>query len=231
MERKVNVENELEDRNVSLVLVEKAKSLSVNNTADFESAGIFKKQLEGHLAAWVERFEELRVLTKAAYDKVLSDKRIACTPIEDAIKTVKEALNAYATRCENERRAAQAKADAEARAKAEAERQALLDRAAEAKTTKKQDELLERAELVYEKPVIVEREIPKTIHVGDSRITQRSGTEVVLVDMKVLCGEIVAGRVPITVVEVKQKVLNEWVKSAGIKACPGLQIRPKVTVI
>lgn len=221
----------MENKNVSLVLVEKAKSLSVNNAADFEAAGIFKSELKEHLASWIEKFEPLRLKTKDAYDEVLKDKRLVCAPIEEAIGIVGNALNTYATRLENERRAAQAKEDAEARAKAEAERQALLDRAAKAKTAKKQDELLERAELVYERTIVVEREIPKTVHFGDISITQRNNIEVILTDMMTLCGEIAAGRVPVTVVDIKPKVLNQWVKSAGIKICAGLQIRPKVTVI
>lgn len=225
------MESKLESKNVSLDLVEKAKCLTVNNAADFEAAGIFKNELKEHLASWIEKFEPLRLKTKDAYDEVLKDKRLVCAPIEEAIKIVGNALNTYATRLENERLATQAKADAVARVEAEAERQKLLDRAAAAKTETKQSELFQRAELVYEKPVVVEREIPKTTHIGDISITQRSGTEVILVDMKALCGEIAAGRVPVTIVDIKPKVLNQWVKSAGIKICAGLQIRPKTTVV
>lgn len=228
MERKVNVEG----KSVSLDLVEKAKGLSVNNAADFEAAGIFKNELKEHLASWIEKFEPMRIKAKATYDEVLNEKRLVCAPIEEAIKIVGDAINAYATRCENERRAAQAKADAIVRAEAEAERQRLLERAAAAKTETKQAELLERAELVYEKPVIVEREIPKTIHTeAGAKITQRSDIEVILTDMKALCSEIAAGRVPVTVVDVKPQVLKSWIKSTGIKVCPGLQIRPKIIVV
>lgn len=217
--------------NTSLALLDKAKTLAINNPEDYLLAGTFKSELKAQLDMWVDKFEPLRLKTKASYDEVLLQKKLVCEPYEQAIKVVGTAINAYATRLENERRAAQAKAEAQARADAEAERQRLLERAAAAKTESKQEELLERAENVYVEPVLVERQIEKMVKTEGGKMVQRKELEVSLCDMKLLCTEIAAGRVPITVVDIKPAVLKSWVKYAGIKQCPGLVIREKIIVV
>lgn len=215
----------------SLALLDKAKSLAVNNPEDYLFAGTFKGELKSQLDMWVEKFEPLRLKTKASYDEVLKQKRIVCEPYEQAIKIIGDAINAYATRLENERRAAQAKAEAIARAAAEVERQKLLERAAAAKTESKQEELLERAENVYVEPVLVERQVERTVKTEGGKMTQRKELEVSLADMKLLCTEIAAGRVPATVVDIKLANLKLWIKAMGIKQCPGLSIREKIIVV
>lgn len=217
--------------NTSLALLDKAKALVVNSPEEYLLAGTFKSELKTQLDVWVEKFEPLRLKTKASYDEVLKQKRIVCEPYSTAIEVVGRALNAYATRVENERRVAQARLEAQARAAAEKERQELLDRAAAAKTESKQEELLTRAENVYVEPVIAERKIEKMVKTEDVKMVQRKELEVALCDMKQLCAEIAAGRVPVTVVDIKPLVLKSWVKSAGIKQCPGLSIREKIIVV
>ena len=221
----------IEAENTSLALLETAKTLVVNDYDDYVNAGKFKSQLKAELDGWVGKFEPLRLKTKAAYDEVKAQKDLVCDPYEQAIKVVGAAINAYATRLENERRAEQAKAEAKARADAEVERQKLLERAASAKTESKQEELLERAENIYVEPVIVERQIEKMVKTEDVKMIQRKEIEVSVTDMSLLCMEIVAGRVPATLVDLKLQVAKSWVKAAGIKACPGLNIREKIIVV
>lgn len=217
--------------NTSLAVLDRAKSLTVNNPDDYVAAGTFKSELKSQFDMWVEKFEPLRLKTKASYDEVLKQKRIVCEPYSIAIEVVGAAINAYATRLEVERRAAQARLEAQARAAAEVERQKLLERAASAKTESKQEELLERAEQVYVEPVIAERKIEKMVKNEDVKMVQRKELEITLVDMHLLCMEIVAGRAPITVIDIKPMVLKSWIKSAGIKQCPGLSIREKIIVV
>lgn len=227
-----NMETTFEEAgNTSLALLDKAKSLVVNTPEDYLFAGTFKSELKSQLDMWVEKFEPLRLKTKASYDEVLKQKRIVCEPYSAAIEVVGKAINSYATRLENERRAAQARLEAQARAAAEVERQKLLERAAAAKTESKQEELLERAENVYVEPVIAKREIEKMVKTEDVKMVQRKELEVTLTDMKLLCVEIVAGRVPVTVVDTKLANLKTWVKAMGIKQCPGLSIREKTIVV
>ena len=212
-------------------ILERANGLVVCDSDTYEAAAILKKELKAEYESWVEKFEPLRIRAEATYDEVLNEKRKTCEPYEKAITIVGNALNSYATKLAEERRAAQAKADAAARAAAEKERQVLLERAAAAKSGAKQEELFERAEMVFEKPVIVERKIAKTIKTEAGNVTQREGIEVIVVDIKLLCAEIGAGRVPITVVGERQRELAAWVKAMGVKACPGLIIRPKTIVV
>src|SRR4030066_33174 len=145
----------VEAGNTSLALLETAKTLVVNDYDDYVNAGKFRSRLKAEMDGWVGKFEPLRLKTKAAYDEVNAEKKRVCDPYEQAIKVVGTAINAYATRLENERRAEQAKAEAKARADAEVERQKLLERAAVAKTESKQEELLERAENVYARQATV----------------------------------------------------------------------------
>lgn len=217
--------------NTSLALLDKAKSLVVNSPEDYLLAGTFKSELKSQLDMWVEKFEPLRLKTKASYDEVLKQKRIVCEPYSAAIEVVGTAINAYATRLNREREMAQAKAEAVARAAAAKVQQELLERAAMAKTASKQEELLERAENVYIEPVQVERKIEKMVKTEDVKMVQRKELEVSLTDMNLLCMEIVAGRVPVTVVDIKVANLKLWVKAMGIKQCPGLSIREKIIVV
>jgi len=221
----------VEAGNTSLALLETAKTLVVNDYDDYVNAGKFRSQLKAELDGWVGKFEPLRLKTKAAYDEVNAEKKRVCDPYEQAIKVVGTAINAYATRLENERRAEQAKAEAKAKADAEVERQKLLERAAAAKTESKQDELLERAENVYVEPVIVERQIEKMVKTEDVKMVQRKEIEVSVANMGLLCMEIIAGRVPPTVLDIKLQILKSWIKAAGIKSCPGLHIREKIIVV
>ncbi len=221
----------VEAGNTSLALLDKAKALMVNNREDYTAAGVFKNELKTELDMWLAKFEPLRLKTKAAYDEVKAQRDLVCEPYEQAIKVVGTAINAYATRLENERRAEQAKAEAKARADAEIERQKLLERAAMAKTESKQEELLERAENVYVEPVQVERKIEKMVKTEEVKMIQRKEIEVSIADMGLLCMEIVAGRVPATLVDLKLQVAKSWVKATGIKACPGLNIREKIIVV
>lgn len=217
--------------NTSLSLLNKAKSLEVTSPEGFVAAGTFRGELKAELDMWIDKFEPLRLKTKASYDEVLAQKRRVCEPYEQAIKIVGVAINAYATRLENERKAEQAKAEAKAKADAEIERQKLLERAANAKTESKQEELLERAENVYVEPVQVARKIGRMIRTEDVKMIQRKEIEVSIADMVLLCAEIGDGRVPATLVDLKLGVAKSWVKSAGIKSCPGLDIREKTIVV
>ena len=212
-------------------IIERVKGLAVSDQATYEAAAALKKELKNEYESWVEKFEPLRIRAKATYDEVLNEKRKTCEPYEKAITIVGNALNSYATKMAEERRVAQAKAEAAARAAAEKERQALLERAAVAKKESTQEALLEQAENVYVEPVIVPREIAKTIKTEAGNITQREGIEVIVVDIKLLCGEIAAGRVPITVICEKQRELAAWVKAMSVKSCPGLVIRGKTIVV
>lgn len=216
---------------VALMLLSEAKLLVVNNPDDYEKAGLFKKVLKDGLQRWVDEYESLLARTKAAYDEVRDKKKLVCKPYEDAIDEVNRKLSVYATRLADARLIQQLKLEAQARAAAEVERQKLLERAAAAKTESKQEELLERAEAVYTEPVIAERKIEKMLKTEDVKMVQRKELEVFITDMHLLCLEVVAGRVPVTVIDVKQAVLKSWVKSAGIKQCPGLAIREKIIVV
>lgn len=215
----------------TLAIFERVKGLAVSDQATYEAAAILKKEMKTEYESWVEKFEPLRIRAKATYDEVLNEKRKTCEPYEKAIAIVSNALNSYATKLAEERRVAQAKAEAAARAAAEKERQVLLERAIAAKKESTQEALLEQAENVYIEPVIVPREIAKTIKSEAGNITQRESVEVIVTDIKLLCAEIGAGRVPITVICEKQRELNAWVKAMNVKACPGLIIRGKTIVV
>lgn len=219
-------------------IIERANELVVCDPETYEAAATLKKQLKEQMALRVADFspfyenaQEAYTKSKIARDGIKKQMELACEPYERAIAVVGNALNSYATELAEERRVAQAKADAAARVAAEKERQALLERAAAATKASTQESLLESAENVYVKPVIVPREIAKTIRTEAGNITQREGLEVIVVDIKLLCAEIGAGRVPITVIGEKQRELASWVKAMSVKVCPGLIIRPKTIVV
>ena len=222
----------------SPAIIERVSGLVVCDQKSYEAAAVLKKELKEQMALRINDFSPYYENAQDAYEKAKIARdgfkkqiALACEPYEKAITIVGNALNDYATKLAEERRVAQAKSDAAARAAAEKERQALLERAAAATKASTQEALLSRAENVYVEPVIVPREIAKTIKTEVGNITQREGIEVIVTDIKLLCAEIGAGRVPVTVIGEKQRELASWVKAMGVKACPGLVIRGKTIVV
>ena len=90
---------------------------------------------------------------------------------------------------------------------------------------------LEQAEAVYPDVVFAESQ-PKTIKVeAGGSITGKTDIEVLVTNLQLLCGEIGAGRIPITVLKgIHETNLKAWVKLNGKKGIevPGLLIKTKI---
>jgi len=199
----------------------KSKLVQINNESDYLFAAEFVKKIKGMLAKNIANL-------KPAKDAVAEREEKEIKPLKCAEAFVREKINNYLNDQEIKRRLEQSKAEAEAKAIADKEREKLLAQAIKAEEkgkVEKAEELIEKAEMIYDAPVIVPNNIPKTIKSENVSTTRRSDIKITIEDPMTVLKGIVAGTIPITVIDFKDQVLKAWIKSSGIRHVPGIHIQ------
>lgn len=218
------MEKEIETE--ALQLQEQYQSLTVVDEGSYLVAGDALKSIKEYKNKILEYFKPIKEAAQVAHKGIVAKEKEALLPAEQIEFTLRNEINRYLTKIENERKAEQRRLEAEAAAKAEAERQKLLEKAAKAKTEEKAEELLEKAEEVYAAPVFAPTTVAKTERTGYSTITKKTDIRVSVLDVKLLLKEIVAGRFPESVVDIKLYSCKTYCKAMGLKGkdVPGLLI-------
>lgn len=213
----------------ALTLKQRADALQIVTPEDYTASAEFKKSLKDLDKSIVTFFEPMKKSTHEAWKSVCNKENEARKPITEADTIVTKKRTAYYDEQERIRTAAEAKAQREAEEAAKKERERLLALAVKAEEKgkdEKADEWLDKAESVYVEPVFVAPVVAKTVKLdGGGSITRIKDVEITVVNLLDLVKEVAAGRVPITVLEVKPGALKTWVKAVDIKTVPGLVIK------
>lgn len=217
----------------ALTLYEQATTLTISTQEDYAVAGSLAKTLKEMKKNIEDYFAPLKKSTHEAWKAVCAKENEALSPVKEADTIVRRTMGVYLDEQERIRREAEAKARAEAEERARKERERLLAQAVKAEEkgqAEKAEEKFEQAELVYAAPVVVESAIDKTVKVGDAAVTRKTDLQITVTDLKALCAEVAAGRVPVTVIDVKAGPLKQWAKLNQVTTCPGLHIKEVATV-
>lgn len=214
----------------ALSLKEHASLIVVTDEASYLRAGRFAKDIKDHKNRIIEYFRDTKKTAELLHKKIVKQETDALQPLKDADKIIRTAISAYLTEQERIRKEAQEKAEREAAEAARKEQERLLQRASNAETkgdTEKAEALLEKAENVYVRPVVVPSVVQKTTKLDTGSITQKKEIEVTITDPVSFIRAITERKAPATCVEFRLSVIKTWVKSMGIKngEIPGLLIK------
>jgi vacuolar-type H+-ATPase subunit I/STV1 len=217
----------------ALTLYEQATLLSVTDQASYQSAGELAKTLKSMGTKILDFFAPMKKSTHEAWKSVCSRENEALAPIKEADALLRKNMTRFIDEQEHIRREEQRKLEEAAREAARKEQERLLAQAAKADEKGKADkaeDLLERAENVYVAPVFVPAAVDKTVTINNGSVTRKTDLVITVTDLKALCGEVFAGRVPTTVLEAKPGALKSWAKINQVKQCPGLVIQETSTI-
>lgn len=213
-----------------LDIFEQAKTLRIKTADDFTRSA----ELLAFINAEIERIEDQcsEPIGKAyaLHKQLCNDRTNALKPWHESKLVISKARNDYNIERERIRAEERRKAEAKAAETARKEQERLLGMAAVAKTTKKQEELLERAENVYVAPVVLEPEKELTIRVSTGgTISSKEDFDIVVTDVVEICKAVAGGDLPVGIIEVKCAALKTFVKLQKLEQgdIKGFDIRPK----
>jgi len=224
---KIDQEEEVIEQQ-ALTLYEKATLLKVVDQTSYAAAGELAKTLKDMKTQIVTFFAPMKKSTHEAWKSVCGRENEALNPVNEADALIRKSMGGYLDEQDRIRREEQRKAEEAARETARKEQERLLAQAAKAEVkgqAEKSEELLERAENVYVQPVLVPAAVEKTVSLDNGSVTRKTDLQITVVDLKALCVEIAAGRVPVTVIEAKPGALKSWAKINQVASCPGLIIK------
>lgn len=211
------------DKSKSISLIEQANNLQVMDEGSFNLAVKLGLELEKEIKQIESKWTPLVKAARIAYEADRNAMKSELEPRCKAQAFLSSERVKYKVEQDRIAQAEQARLEREAYEKAEKERQKLLNKAVQAQTPEKQEELLEKAEQVYAQPVFAESAMPKTVKSESGSITFIKDIEVVVIDPKAVCKAISEGLIPVTCVEFKN--LKQWIKLNNIKTFEGLCIK------
>lgn len=212
----------------ALTLKQRAETMQIVTPGDYQSSAEMRKVLKDLDKNIVAFFEPMKKSTHKAWKSVCNKENEARKPITEADAIVSKKRTAYYDEQERIRREAEAKAQREAEEMARKDRDRLLALAVKAEEKGKDEKaegLLEQAEQVYVEPVFVAPVVAKTVKLDSGSVSRIKDVEITVVNPLLLIQEVAAGRVPITVIEIKPGALKTWVKATDSKHVPGLAIK------
>lgn len=215
---------------IALNILEECKALKIKTAEDFAKSAEWLAFVKREIEKIEEQCADAIDKAYALHKQLCKDKKDALAPWEAAKNRISVERNNYQVEQERIREEAQRKAEAEAREKARKEQEALLARAAAAKTEAKQEELLEKAESVYVEPVFVPSVVEKKVEISTGgSVSSQKDFDVVVTDIKAVCKAVVDGKLPVGIIEIRNNALKTFIKLQGIKQgdIEGLQIKTK----
>lgn len=223
-------ESETSVESQALEVSEQARTLKVVDQDSYLEAGEMLRTLKGMKNKVIDFFAPMKKKSHEAWKQICAQENEAVKPLDDADKILRFETSKYLDEQERIRREAQRKAEEAARLFAEKEKQRLMELAIKAEEkgkALKAEALLEKAEAVYQEPVVVPSAVEKTTRFETGSMTRKTELQVTVQDEYLLVKAISEKLVPITVIEFKTNTLKTWVKTAGIKngQIPGLLVK------
>jgi hypothetical protein len=226
------IEKQVQDE--ALNISDLAKAVNVVDVETFQKAGELKKAANAARKNIVEWFKPLKQSAKKTHTGLCDREKVYLDPLDGGVRHIQTQMDDYATEQERIRREAERKVREKAETEARKEREKLArqaEKALEKGNEEKAALLKERAEEVVATPVFVAPTVEKTTRTGSATISQQKKTVVQVTDLKALLGFIATQQFsPIEAVEIKQSVLEKWVKNNQVKngSVPGIVISERI---
>lgn len=224
---KIDEIKELAIKERNLDLEKQALHIKISGPQSYEYAGNLLSDVADHIKKVKEWFGPMVKKAHEVHKEIKKKENEALEPAQKVNKILRNKMQDYLLKVEQDRQAEQRRLEAAAAAKAEAERKALLKRAAAAKKDSTTERLQEEAALVEPEPVIAEPKIDKTTRTETATISQLKDYELEVTDIKQFLKEVLYGEVPQTVIKIDIIKLKQYIKSTDKKngSIKGLQIK------
>lgn len=202
----------------AVAIADTVKSFVIKTQDDFAKTAEWVSILKNQIKNIDRFFEEDIENTNKAHKALCKKRNDAKEPWMELLQKVSHIRSDYQVEQERIRLEAQRKAEAEAREVARKEQEALLARAAAAKTVAKQEELLDKAENVYIEPVIVPSVVDKKIELSfGGSVSSQKDIDVIVTDVKAICKAVADGKLPVGIIEIKNNALKTFAKLQSLK--------------
>lgn len=203
----------------SASLVVQAQAFECKTPKVYEKAGSFLKDLKALKQEIKETFGPMKRKTDAAHKEVVAQEKTLLAPIEVAERTVKSQMSGYLQRCDQERRALQAKAAAEARKEEEENRLEYAVELEEAGNT-------EEARQVLDEPTVEAPPPPVPGPPKVAGVSHRDKWTAEVTDFAAVVTAVAARQAPIAVLTIDQASLNKLAEThkQGLEI-PGVKVR------
>ena len=211
--------------NQSLAIIDQARDIKVIDIPSRTSAAAFIITAKGALKEIKASHEDLKDAAYQTWKIACQEEKAETGPIIEAIKLLEEEINAFDLAEMNKKQAEEAAFKAEAdKKRAEIEKQ--IQKAHAKNDLDKVDELTDKVAAIMN-PVMPTQD--KTVKFGGSGggFSTSPDIEVEVVDLAAFVVAVAAGKIPITVIDIKLTTLKSWIKSSGLTQAPGVLIKPK----
>ncbi len=222
------MENEVELKQEALQLKQEVADIVISTQEQYGIAAELLTKVKSRIKRINDWFDPLVKAAYATHKAIKDQLNETLAPAIEAEGIIKNHMQEYVIKEDRKRKEIQDKLNAEAEKKRrELEEKARI--AAESGNEAKAEKYEQKAQDVVQ-PILA----PPV-----SSIKTDSGTTYIVRDINVtvinpelILQQVFEGKIPITVVEISRPKLKSWVKTMGIKTCPGLVIElavPRVT--
>ncbi len=225
------MESEKEFTQEIKALEKKVSGTVINSKESFEFVQQGIIAAKNKKVAIVAYFKTMKDPAYASWKAICNRESEMLKPLDDFIKRKTKETSDYLTEQDRIRREEQRKADEDRQKKEQAERDKLnraADRAELKGNEAKAEALREKADQVFEAPVIVQGAVDKTTRLATGTISQKKDVEIIVKDEKALLAAIMAGKAPMSIIEIKMGALKNFINANQFKEFPGCEIRPKI---
>lgn len=212
-------------------IIDKQVNSLVISGETYELAGEMVLGMDKLIKKINDFFDEPIKLAHATHKNLTTKRSNLIKPIEDRKSMLKKKISVYLTEQERKRKEAQAKLDEERRQKEEAQRQKIIAQAEKAEAegkTEKADKLMDKAAEVYIPQTIVESEIDTNIQSESGSVSAKNDIEIEVVDSYAFLSAVANKTLPISLVEIKENKIKQFIKLQGLQQIPGVHIREVV---
>ena len=190
-------------------------SVVISNQDEYQSAGEIIIGLDGLKKKIVEYWKEPKRKAHEAHKEITRKENEMLAPVNERRSTLNRKISGYLTALESERR----KKEAEERKRIEAR----AKRAEEKGKEEKAEQLREVAESVYVQP-----KVEKTTRTDVGSVTQKKEIDIYITDVKELLRQVIAGKIPESVISVNEFKVKQFIKNFELKEFPGVRITESV---
>ena len=161
-----------------------------------------------------------------AHKAALARKNADLKPVQEVVDICRKSINDYDAEVQRLERIEQQRLQKIEEEKAATERERLLNAAIKAKSEEKQEDLLERAEMVYAAPVTVAPTVAKTVQTASGNITQTKEVTCSVTNLKAFVSELIKSNpgALAQLIDVRPGPLKSFIKANGIERYAGLNI-------
>jgi len=205
-----------------------AYSFVVNSPASYEEAGKTMIALNDLLSKIKNYWKPLKEKAYEAHKIITSKENEMINPVEERKKILSAKISSYLTEQSRIKMEEQRRLDVERLAQEKVEMERLEKESKEAENNwelKKAAELKNQSENVYIPPSIVQSEIKKIVTMDTGTMSVKKDIEVEIINVSDILRHIISGKLPTSIIEIKELKLKQFLKMSGIMELSGCNIR------